>query len=347
MYSFVNDYSELAHPNIMKALADSNFIQHPGYGVDDHCKTAAEYIKKTIGVSDADVHFVSGGTQANLLAAAAFLRPSDGIICAQTAHPNELETGALESTGHKLLLEPTVDGKLTVENIKHAYELNVDSVYCPNPAMVYIANVSELGTVYSKKELEDLSAYCHNHGMLFYIDGARIGSAIDCSDVTFEDYGRLCDAFYIGGTKNGALLGEAMVIVNDNLKTNFRRVLRQRGAMLAKGRVLGIQFEELFRDGLFMKLAHRANEAMDILREGIGKLGYEFLTESRSNQIFPIFSDKILRKIETKYQYTFHHETEDGRNCIRLVTCWATDFDQCHAFVEDLAKWTEEIKHNN
>ncbi len=345
MYSFVNDYSESVHPNILKAISDTNFVQCPGYGTDDHCKTAADYIRKIVGVPDADVHFISGGTQTNLLASAAFLRAADGIICAQTGHPNEWESGALEVTGHKLLLEPTVDGKLTVENLQHAYDIN-STVFTPNPGMVYISNITELGTVYSREDLEKLSEFCHSHGMLFYIDGARIGSALACSNLTFEDYGRLCDAFYIGGTKNGALMGEAMVIVNDDLKPNFRRILRQRGAMLAKGRILGIQFEELFRDGLFMELAHHANDAMTIIREGIENLGYDLLTESRSNQLFPIFSDEILKKIDTKYQYTYHHKTNDGRNCIRLVTCWATYFEQCHAFVDDLTRWTEEVKNN-
>lgn len=346
LYSFLNDYSETVHPRILKAIADTNFIQCHGYGEDKHCQNAANYIREKFNVPNADVHFISGGTQTNLLAAAAFLRAADGIICTFCAHPHELESGALESTGHKLLLEPAVDGKLTVEHIQHALDTN-NTVYTPNPAMVYIANASEFGTTYTREELETLSEFCHSHNLIFYIDGARLGSAVDCSDLTFEDYGRLCDAFYIGGTKNGAMFGEAMVIVRDDLKENFRRILRQRGAMLAKSRLLGIQFEELFRDDLFLELAHHANEAMDILRQGLASQGYSFLNETQSNQIFPLIPDELLEKIKTKYEYTYHHKTEDGLNCVRFVTSWATDLEQCHAFAEDIARWTKELHINN
>ena len=343
MYSFLNDYSETAHPRILQAIADTNMVQCPGYGTDEHTQTAVNYIRQKFNAPDADVYFISGGTQTNLIAIAAFLRCPDGIICAESAHIETLETGAIEACGHKMILEPTADGKLTPANIEHALTVWKDD-FSPNPAMVYISNTTELGTVYSRQELKDLYDCCKKHDLIFYIDGARIGSALTCSDLKMEDYSQLCDAFYIGGTKNGAMIGEAVVILRDDLKKNFRRVIKQRGALLAKGRILGIQFEELFRDDLFLELAQHATDCMDIIREGIRSLGYSFLAESPSNQAFPIFPKSILDKIETKYVVTYHHDCGNGMHCVRLCSSWGTVKEQCVAFVEDLKRWTEEEK---
>lgn len=335
MYSFLNDYSETAHPAILKALVDTNMEQCVGYGVDEHCLQAAAYMKEKMGNANVDIHFIPGGTQTNILAAAAFLRPNHAIISAETGHIHGHECGSIEETGHKILAEITEDGKLTPAHLEHARLLNLEE-YCPKPKMVYISNSTELGTVYNKAELEALYAYCKEHNMILFIDGARMGSALACTDLTMADYPKLCDAFYVGGTKNGAFMGEAMVIVKDELKEDFRQHMKQRGAMLAKGKVLGVQFEELFRENLFMELAEHANHCMDVLRDGIAEQGYKFLCDSPSNQIFPIFPAAVLEKISEKYMVLDYLTMPNGDHCVRMVTSWATDLAQCHNFVEDL-----------
>ena len=340
MYSFVNDYSETAHPAVLKALVDTNMEQCAGYGADEHCMNAAKYLKEKMNYENVDIHFISGGTQTNLLAIAAFLRPVEAVISAVTGHIEGHEGGAIEATGHKILTEDTPDGKLTVAHIQHAMDMNKEE-YCPDAKLVYISNSTELGTVYNKAELEEISAFCKANDLIFFIDGARMGSALACTDLTLADYPRLCDAFYVGGTKNGAFLGEALVIVNDSLKKNFRRHLKQRGAMLAKGKVLGVQFEALFEGNLFMELAQHANSCMDILRDGIAKLGYKFLVDSPSNQIFPIFPQNILDKINEKYMVLDYMPMDDGSRCVRMVTSWATDKEQCHNFVKDLEAFSK------
>lgn len=342
MYSFLNDYSETAHPSILQALVDTNMEQCVGYGEDEHCLRAAALMKKKMKAEQVDIHFIPGGTQTNTIAAAAFLRPIDAIISAETGHIHGHECASIEATGHKILAEATVDGKLTVAHLEHARLANQEE-YCPCPKMVYISNSTELGTVYCRAELEELYAYCKEHQMILFIDGARMGSALACTDLTLEDYPKLCDAFYVGGTKNGAFMGEALVIVKEELKAGFRQHLKQRGAMLAKGKVLGVQFETLFEENLFMDLAHHANDCMTVLREGIQNLGYSFLCDSPSNQIFPIFPEAILEKIKEKYMVLDYQKMDDGTRCIRMVTSWATDKEQCHSFVRDLTRWTQEM----
>lgn len=340
MYSFLNDYSETAHPAVLQALVDTNMEQCLGYGEDEHCRQAAAYMKEKMDCANVDIHFIPGGTQTNTLAIAAFLRPTQAVISAETGHIQGHECGSIEETGHKILTEPTEDGKLTVAQLEHAIKMNLEE-YCPRPKLVYISNTTELGTVYSKKELEELYAYCKEHDLFLFIDGARMGSALACSDLTLKDYPKLCDAFYVGGTKNGAFLGEAMVIVKDELKEDFRRHMKQRGAMLAKGKVLGVQFETLFRDNLFLELAQHANTCMDVLRDGIRQLGYSFLCDSPSNQIFPIFPMDVLEKIKEEYMVLDYMDMENCSRCVRMVTSWATDLNQCHNFVADLKSFTK------
>ena len=335
MYSFRNDYSENAHPSILKALIDTNMSQLIGYGGDEHSEAAKGYMKEKMKAQDVDIHFVSGGTQANVLAMAGFLRPFDAIICTDTAHIHTHEAGSAEATGHKLLIEKTDDGKLTPEMVEHAVKMN-SAEETPNPKMVYISNSTELGSVHTKAELEALYACCKKHNIYFFIDGARLGSALAWkgSNTVLADYPRLCDAFYIGGTKIGALMGEAIVIVNDELKANFRRNMKQRGAILAKGKVLGIQFEELFRGNLFMELAEHANAMADKLRDVIKECGYSFLVETPSNQIFPIFPNEVLKKLEEEFVIPkWEVEIDDKSTCVRMVTSWATDEAQVDKFV--------------
>lgn len=335
MFSFKNDYSEGAHPAIMEALAKAGFTQNKAYGKDSHSFHAADLIREQIGCADADVHFMVGGTQTNLTAIAAFLRPYEAAVCAQSGHINVHETGAVEATGHKAVVTVSADGKLTPDSLEQAVKSHTDE-HMVKPKLVYISNSTEIGTVYSKKELEDLSAFCKQNGLYLYLDGARLGSALTCgSDLTLRDLPRLTDAFYIGGTKNGALFGEALVIVNPALKDDFRYMIKQRGAMLAKGMALGVQFEVLFQNNLYFDLAAHANKMAAKLRESIAESGFTFLTDSPTNQIFPILPDNLVEKLRENYDFELWEKRADNTSVIRLVTSWATPESMVEKFIQD------------
>jgi threonine aldolase len=337
MYSFKNDYSEGAHPRILSALAKSNLEQTEGYGEDQYTLKAAELLKEKIRRSDVDIHLLVGGTQTNLTAISAFLRPHEAVIAASTGHILVHETGAVEATGHKIISAETADGKLKPANIKAVLEEHTDE-HMVKPKLVYISNSTETGSIYSKSEMEQLSRFCRENKLLLYVDGARLGSAL-CSeenDMELSDLGKLVDAFYIGGTKNGAFLGEALVICRDSLKEDFRFHIKQKGALLAKGRFLGIQFEELFRDDLYFELARHANDMARLLKDGISGAGYSFLTHSPSNQIFPILPDSLITKLEGKYSFHIWKKVDEDKSAIRLVTSWAMEEEAVLGFIEDL-----------
>lgn len=325
MYSFTNDYSEGAHPRILEAMMNANLTQNVGYGLDAHSLAAAGTIRRLADAPDAVVHFVVGGTQTNLLLIASALRPYQAVIAAATGHINVHEAGAIEGTGHKVLALPTPDGKLTPEIIAPCLTEHCDE-HMVQPKLVYVSDSTELGTVYTKAELEALHHFCRLHGLMLYLDGARLGSALTSApnDLTLKDLAALTDAFYIGGTKNGALLGEALVIQKDSLKEDFRFMMKNRGAMLAKGFLAGIQFEELFRDGLFFDLAAHANEMAAILRDGIRKAGYSFVSDSHTNLLFPILPDELVDKLGKDFTFERSQKPDDSHTVIRLVTSWAT-----------------------
>ena len=325
MYSFTNDYSEGAHPRILEAMMNANLTQNVGYGLDAHSLAAAGTIRRLADAPDAAVHFVVGGTQTNLLLIASALRPYQAVIAAATGHVNVHEAGAIEGTGHKVLALPTTTGKLTPEIIAPCLTEHCDE-HMVQPKLVYISDSTELGTVYTKAELEALHHFCRLHGLMLYLDGARLGSALTSApnDLTLKDLAALTDAFYIGGTKNGALLGEALVIQKDSLKEDFRFMMKNRGAMLAKGFLAGIQFEELFRDGLFFDLAAHANEMAAILRDGIRKAGYSFVSDSHTNLLFPILPDELVDKLGKDFTFERSQKPDDSHTVIRLVTSWAT-----------------------
>lgn len=325
MYSFTNDYSEGAHPRILEAMMNANLTQNVGYGLDAHSLAAAGTIRSLADAPDAAVHFVVGGTQTNLLLIAAALRPYQAVIAAATGHVNVHEAGAIEGTGHKVLALPTTTGKLTPEIIAPCLAEHCDE-HMVQPKLVYISDSTELGTVYTKAELEALHHFCRLHGLMLYLDGARLGSALTSApnDLTLKDLAALTDAFYIGGTKNGALLGEALVIQKDSLKEDFRFMMKNRGAMLAKGFLAGIQFEELFRDGLFFDLAAHANEMAAILRDGIRKAGYSFVSDSHTNLLFPILPDELVDKLGKDFTFERSQKPDGRHTVIRLVTSWAT-----------------------
>lgn len=336
MYSFKNDYSEGAHPNILKALIEHNNAQEEGYGLDRHTQNAIFLLRNLVGDSQADVHLLSGGTQTNLIAISSFLRPHEACITVTSGHIANHEAGAIEATGHKLLTVNSSDGKIAPGLIEpvltdHHFEHMV------KPRLVYISNPTELGTVYSKSELQSLYDFCQVKNLLLYVDGARLGSALVSKggDATFEDMYKLTDAFFIGGTKNGALLGEALIINNAQLRADFRYLIKQRGGLLAKGRVLGIQFEELFKDTLYFDLAQHANEMAQFMAKEIVKTGCTFWIDSPTNQIFPIIDNRIIEELSRKFQFYVWAKTDEAHSAIRLVTSWATSQQAVQGFVDE------------
>lgn len=344
MASFKNDYSEGAHPRILKALVESNLEQSVGYGEDRFTMEANELLKKKIGRSNIDIHMLSGGTQTNLTAISAFLRPHEAAISADTGHVLVHETGAIEATGHKVISIEVSDGKLTAALIQSALETHTDE-HMVKPRLVYISNPTEIGTIYNKAELTVLSRICRENDLYLYMDGARLGSAL-CSvenDLTMEDLGDLTDAFYIGGTKCGALLGEALVICRDSLKTDFRYHLKQKGGLLAKGRLLGIQFLELFRDDLYFELSSHANAMAGLLKSAFVEAGYPFLTHSTSNQIFPILPDALIEELQDTYDFYVWSKVDEEHSSIRLVTSWATPVEAVQAFIADMNAYREAL----
>lgn len=335
IYSFRNDYSEGAHESILKALQETNLVQTIGYGEDEYCKRAKELIRKEIGKPEAGIYFISGGTQTNLLAISSFLRPHEAVIGTTVSHINVHETGAIEATGHKVLTVKTKDGILTKEHIVPILKEH-NGAHMVKPKMVYISNSTEVGTIYKKEQLEELSCFCKEHNLILFLDGARLGSAL-CSkenNMTIKELADLVDCFSIGGTKNGALFGEALVFCNTRYEEEFLYMVKQKGALLAKGRLLGIQFEVLFQDGLYYRLAEHANQLAMILKEGLCELNVDFLTDSYSNQLFPIFNNTFIQELEKDYEFEVIEEIDKEHTCIRLITSWATEKEKVEEFLE-------------
>ena len=337
MYSFRNDYSEGCHPRILEALSRTNLEQTPGYGLDPHCQQAAALIRAAIQCPEAAVHFLVGGTQTNQTALAAFLRPHQCALAADTGHINVHETGAIEATGHKVVTLPHQNGKITPEMIRAMAQAHPDE-HMVKPALVYLSQSTELGTVYTRAELEAISACCRELGLLLYLDGARLACALaaEACDLTLPDLARLCDAFYIGGTKCGALFGEALVILREELKADFRYHIKQRGAMLAKGRLLGLQFGELFRDDLYFQLGRHAVGLAQQLQTGLERLGFPMLITSPTNQIFPIFSNELLPLLGRLCIYEVNCHPDSDHTAVRLVTSWATPAEDVSGFLREL-----------
>ncbi len=325
MISFTNDYSEGAHPRILELLTKTCMEQNKGYGDDIHCNKARQYIKKHLGREDVDIHFLAGGTQTNLLVISAFLRPHQCVIAADSGHINVHETGAIEATGHKVVTAMGREGKLTPEAIIKVLEYHSDE-HMVKPGMVYLSDSTELGTIYTKKELVAIRKLCIEKNLILFLDGARLGSALTCreNDMTLEDIAALTDVFYIGGTKNGALLGEALIICNKELKEDFRYLMKQRGAMLAKGFIIGIQFEALFEDHLYFELGSHANRMAEKIAASLTDLGFPFYTPVSSNQLFPILPDKLIDQLSLEFEFLVQERRKDGTSVIRLVTSWAT-----------------------
>lgn len=341
MLLFQCDYNEGAHPRIMERLLATNMEQTVGYGEDGYCLEAREKIRKACGNDTLEVHFLVGGTQTNMTVIDAALRSHQGVLSACSGHINVHETGAVEACGHKVLSLPSSDGRITAGQIRTAYTLHMEDgsfEHMVQPKMVYISNSTELGSIYHKAELEEISGVCRELGLYLFMDGARLGYALASpdNDLTLEEIAQLCDVFYIGGTKVGALFGEAVVIANEELKKDFRYFIKQKGGMLAKGRLLGIQFAELFTDGLYEEIAAHAIRQAERLREAFERKGYEYLVQNRSNQIFVIMPDAHLAILEKEFGYSYQERVDKGHSAVRFCTSWATGEENVSALITAL-----------
>ena len=340
MIRFECDYSEGCIEKIQNALIKSNLEQTPGYGMDTHCERARDIIRKLCKREDADIQFLVGGTQANMTLIAAALRPHQGVVAADTGHINVHESGAIEATGHKVLPIPGRDGKIAAQQIAEVLNKHFSDAHAEHtvqPGMVYLSQPTENGTVYSAAELRDISAVCRNYGVYLYIDGARLGYAMAaCPEITFELMAEVADAFYIGGTKVGALFGEALVLLHPSLKKDFRYILKQRGGMLAKGRLLGIQFECLLEDDTYLAISrHAVDLAKRIRAAGVAK-GWPIYCDSPTNQQFFIVPDDQLSILSKKYSYDIWEKLPDNKTAIRFCTSWATFSEHVEELISDI-----------
>ncbi len=341
MISFASDYTKGAHPLILQRLVDNNKKQNPGYGSDDYCKTAAEKIKKACGKPDAEVIFLVGGTQTNQTVIDMLLKPYEGVIAAQTGHIAIHEAGAVEFSGHKVMTLPPVGeetdtakygsnvGKISAKDLK-AY---IKKFYGDDsfehmvfPGAVYISHPTEYGTLYTKKELTDISEVCREYEIPLFLDGARLGYGLMSKrcDVTLKDIAELTDVFYIGGTKVGAMFGEAVVFTKGGKPKHHVPIVKQHGALLAKGWLLGLQFDTLFTDNLYFEISKNAIEMAEYLRSRLTEKGYEFFLDSPTNQQFIIIEDSKLKEIEKHVGYSFWEKKDASHTVIRLATDWAT-----------------------
>ena len=337
-YSFKNDYSEGAHPRILDALIKYNLTQQNGYGLDEYSLNAAKFIRDKCAAPNASVHFISGGTQANLTMISAFLRPHESVVSAHTGHIFTNESGAIEATGHKIHGVETADGKLRPQDVQNILDAHQNFPHQLKQRLVYISNSTEIGTIYSKKELQELYEFCQNKNLILFMDGARLGHALtaETSDMSLADIAKYTDAFYLGGTKNGALIGEAIIINNPALQDEFGFHLKQKGALLAKGRLLGIQFEELMRDNLYFELADHANRQAMKIKEAFEEIGCDFLAETFTNQIFPVLSAKQIDQLSEKYDFYIWKKIDSERSAIRLITSWSTTDETVAGFINEL-----------
>lgn len=326
---FTSDYMEGAHPSIIKALTDSNLEHTEGYGYDPYCNAAKEKLRTACHCPQAEIFFLVGGTQTNATVIDALLRSYQGVLCADTGHIAVHEAGAIEFGGHKVLPLPHTLGKLSAKTIQTAlssYREDANREHTVMPGMVYLSQPTELGTLYSLAELTAISDVCHEAGLPLYVDGARLAYALASpeNNVTLPDLARLCDAFYIGGTKCGALLGEAVVFPSSNLVPHFFTIVKQHGALLAKGRVLGIQFDVLFTDGLYLEIGKTAVAHAQRIQNALKTKGYPLLFFSPSNQIFPILDQSAYERLSGIVSFGFWEKLSDGRTVVRLATSWAT-----------------------
>lgn len=341
MIRFNSDYLEGAHPRVMQRLMETNLAQSPGYGEDEYCEEARATIRTLCHAPDADVQFLVGGTQTNTTVLAAALLPYQGVISADTGHIAVHESGAIEATGHKVIALPGRSGKLDAGQVSDCCRLHFSDEsheHMVMPAVVYISNPTEVGTLYSREELTALRAVCDQWNLVLFLDGARLGYGLASQENTLDlpFLARVCDVFYIGGTKQGLLFGEALVIRNEALKRNFRYMIKQKGGMLAKGRLLGVQFQEMLRDGLYDELSEHAIQLAMKLKAALTELNVPFLVDSPTNQQFPILPDVVLSMLRQKYSYATIERVDTKHTAVRFCTSWATREEDVDALITDL-----------
>lgn len=332
MLYFVNDYSEGAHEKVLQHLVDTNMEQLSGYGSDKYCESAKVKIKQACGCEDAEVFLLTGGTQTNQIVIDTVLKPYEGVVAAQTGHVSTHEAGAIEYTGHKVLELPQQNGKICAKDLKNMMETfygDENHEHMVFPGMVYISHPTEYGTLYTKKELKDLSEVCREYQLPLYMDGARLiyGLVSREADVTLEDIAELCDIFYIGGTKAGALCGEAVVFTRNNMPKYFLTHVKQHGALLAKGRLLGVQFDALFTEELYLEVGRNAIETAAVLKAGLKEKGYQFFIDSPTNQQFIVLENSKMEELKKDVQFSFWEKSDDTHTVVRFATSWATKME--------------------
>ncbi|KAG6243571.1 hypothetical protein E4U25_000417 [Claviceps purpurea] len=344
-YSFLDDYSEGAHPTLLEALIASNGSQQTGYGNDSYSAEAKRNIRAHLGCGDdVGVFFVPSGTSANAISIAACLRPHEAVVAASTGHIVTRETGAVEASGHKIINVPPVNGKLTPATISKALDDNWHFPHMAKPRLVYISNATEVGTVYTKEELAAIKTLCETKGLLLFMDGARIGAALTSTknDLTLADVLQLTDIFWIGGTKNGALLGEAVVVKDAALARDFEFYVKQHGSLLAKSRIMGVEFAELFRGTLYFDLARRGNLAAEALSRTIVRAGFALRAETETNQVFAVLPVQLVEELQREFVFYVWEKCDEDWAVVRLLTTWATDAAQLDKFQQTVLRWADK-----
>ena len=339
MLSFENDYSEGAHPKILQRFIETNMEQVPGYGNDPYCESAKAKIREACNCPEAEIFFLVGGTQTNAVVIDSMLQAYEGVVSAQTGHVNAHEAGAIEYTGHKVLSIPQYEGKMKASDLEaylKTFWQDESHEHMVFPGMVYISHPTEYGTLYSKQELTDLSAVCRRYEIPLYLDGARLGYGLmsKSTDVTLPDIAELCDVFYIGGTKVGALCGEAVVFTKHNMPKYFVTHVKQHGALLAKGRLAGVQFDTLFTDNLYFEISRHAIEMAELLKQGLAEKGYTFHLDSPTNQQFIVLDDEQYNELQKQVRCCFWEKTDDTHTVVRFATSWATPKENIDKLME-------------
>lgn len=348
MQHFGSDYMECAHPAILRRLMETNMEKTPGYGTDIYCERARKRILEACGCPIGEVYFLVGGTQTNSTVIGSVLSSYEGVVAVETGHISVHEAGAVEATGHKVLTVPGTEGKLEPETLKaymETYYGDENHEHMVWPGMVYISHPTEYGTLYTKEELEQLHEICRAYHMPLYLDGARLGYglAVDGTDVTLEVIAKNCDIFYIGGTKVGALFGEAVVLPEPGRIPHFFTSIKQRGALLAKGRILGIQFDTLFTDNLYFEISRHAIDMAMKLKRGLLGAGYSFYLDTPTNQQFVILDDRQLAALDGRVSYSFWEKRPDGRTVVRFATSWATQEGDVDALLKILEQVSRDV----
>lgn len=339
MYDFLNDYNQTVHPKLLEEFININNKKLIGYGLDDCCNDAIDQIRKRLKSPNADIHFMAGGTITNLTTISHILKPYQAVIAAETGHINVHETGAIEATGHKVVTVKTEDGKLTPESIKPVLDYHCDE-HMVQPKLIYISNTTELGTLYTKQELKKLYQFCQKNHLYLYLDGARLAMALGAkdNDITFPDLAKYTDVFYIGGTKVGGFVGEALVFNNHTINRDFRFNMKQKGAILAKSWIIAVQFKALMQNNLYLSLGKHSNMMAEKLTKLFENEGFTFAAKPQTNQLFVNLPNQLAKKITSRYAVDNLGQSDPNHICLRFCTSWSTQEVEIENFAQELKK---------